>query len=717
MWIDVNFFSIHSNEIPFLYKTLQFSASLSYQGICQVYSLAQRALKDVSDSIVSQVSHKKQQRSQVTDLNQKTQKKNNLVPYLLLGAASAATMLVIVNLWNQGTLRYGSCKPTLQDAIPVVDRSGELQMRTPSFSAKSFLPMVVFAESLYFVKKATWGVSSRDFIQLAQRSPIIASQYIQDFPKNVQNSIRKAVASALVCMKNTESDSWAQRDQQRTALSAARFIYPDYEEQELAATISGCSAELSWDALSTRGYLQVLELVQKAEKFLDQDDPVMARRVVSQIRKGLFPFKLDGILDVQKKTDKKIDRWYFRNMDEVLTSYESTMPQKKFDKYGTFSIEKATELLRIETENVGRRPVVKSPNLQRILRLAFRDSSPTEDDIEKWNDQILSKGEYENYKAHLFPMILERVEIDGNKVDGFLKLWSQRLGGSQVDELCLVLLKTCLVRRERDFFLKASLQMANSHFLHDEEGFFRAAADAFVNTYKGCGISFNSASVKKIESNQDARIVEKWLKALQDAFLEKSFTQEFNLLKSRLERKENQRSGTYTYTCQNGDSVTCTGTKQKCDNIWKSHCPQEKSGNTGGFSFGGFGGFFKNFGGLGNFGFRSSSIAQPGLNRVSEAIETYKKSSNQNDLKQMGKMLFEYYRLLDKSSDEIKSSDVQETLWPVVEGVLDKKNLKKAYRFWSLSAHPDKPGGSQKVFTTGTMINDCLESKLNKKNC
>ncbi len=719
----MDFFSIHSNEIPSLYKALEFSASCSYQGACQIYSLAQKSFKDVSDSMVSKVSQKNQQGSPVEGPNKKTQKKkkeSHFVSYLLLGTASAATMLIIVNLWNRGTLRHGFCKTGLQDVVPVVSLSGDLGMRTPSFSPKSFLPMVVFAESLYFLKKATWGVRSNDLITLAQKSPIIASQYIQDFPKNVQNSIRKAVASALLCMKNTESQELIGHNQQRTALSAARMIYPDYEEEELAETISGCRKGVSWDALSARGYLQALELVQRTEKFLDQDDPVMARQLVSQIPKGPFAFKLDGIMNVQKKAQRKVDLWYFRHMDDVLTAYETAVVKKKVHKYGAFSVEKATELLQIETEMDGRSPIVKSQNVQRILRLAFRDLNPTEEVIETWNDRILSKGGYENYKDRLFPLLLQRVKIDGNKVDSLLKLWSRRLDRSQVEALSLVLLENCLHRKERDFFLKASLQIANSQYLHNVEVFLGAAADAFVNSYRGCGVPFNSATVEKIESNEKAAMLKRWLKALQDAFHKKSFMQEFNLLKNTLERKEKQQPGTYTYTCDNGDSIRCKGAKEECDNSWKAKCPQQQSSNTGGFNFGGFKNFFNDFGfkfSQGTAAGRSSARAQSQLKGVSEAIETYKKNPTQDASKHMGKMLFEYYLQLQKSPNEIQSSDVEQTLWPVVQGVLDAKTLKKAYRSWSLSAHPDKPGGSQEVFTVGSKINDCLNSKLDGKRC
>lgn len=722
-----------------LYKTYQFSTSCLYEGACQVSSLGKKALKAATDSIYGPIVQKPKDNLTATDPKnlEKKKKSSKVVHYLVLGTAVAVTALLILNLWNQGTLQHFSGKVSLDDEVPVLDR--DLIKMTPTFTPKSFIPLVVLAESVFFFKKHTVGVSSSDIIKLAKNSPIIAAKYISEFSSDVQDSIRKAVASALVCMKNsglTEDET-----QYRMALSSARMIYPKYDENELASEIANCQGDLAWEQSTASAYLQALEDVQKVEKFLNQDDPVFARKTAGQIKKRPLAFLLHDIGNIQEKTDQKVDFWYAKNMHRVLSAYEN--PDQGYNplKYGEFCREKATELLRVVAETSHLQSRTELQDIQRILRLIRRFLTPSLDQVKVWNALMISSPYCVKDYRELLPVLLQIVTLDKEAIRAFLESWKGNFTLLQQRDFSLIVLDSCLKNPKSSdryhFFLSSVQQMITHYPLMQSCGFLDRAAQAFVSSYeKRRGeFVFDANTIAILRKHQNPQAVEPWLTALSKAFQQKGFSSMFDLLERDLKQKQ---QGTYTYTCDNGDRLQCTGAKVDCDREWRASCPKPKSNSGerffgfedffGGFNFGGF-----NFGG----GFRNSGSGNTrpntdtqkpsefsNLKSVSADLQAYKSQKDNKDLKnKAGASLFEYYTKMGKSALDVQGKDVGEQLWPQVTGILDKDTLRKLWLHWTMKNHPDKIRNVDQVtkdkvdsvFKTGSAIHDCLLNKLDDR--
>lgn len=740
--VHMYFSNVYQNFESSFYKTCQFSASCLYQGSCQVTSLSESVLKTAAKTLYSpNIQEKKIDAEPMDPKNPKKKKKDSkLVSYILIGTAAATTTLLVLNLWNRGTLSHGFCKTSLNDLVPVLDIHGDITLDNPKFTPKTFVPIVALVESLYFLKKATLGVSSKDLINLAKKSPIVAFKYIEKFSSDVQDSIRKAVASSVVCMKN--SGSIDDETQYRTSLSTAHKIYPEYDEDELASDISKCKKNLAWDRSSAKAYLQALEDVQRVEKFLGQADPVLARQSASEILQRPLAFSLKGISNVQEKADLEVDRWYARNIETVLSSYEANSPGREVLKYGEFSHSKATELMRIVATVDGRSPRIRLQNLERIFRLIYRDLKPTQEDLMSWNALIVpephSKTEFDDYVA-LLPKLLQKMTVDQRVIGMFLESWKGKFTYNELGKLSMVVLDFCLQNQKAPgkyiFFSDAVQQIISSYSRMSSDGFLDTAATAFVSSYmkKGSyerGFNLDATTIEKIRGKKNAQLAETWLLALQKAFERKKLNWESDFLKRAIEENLRKQKGKYTYDCGNGYKIECTDTKETCDKIWRASCPKVQSGFNKGFQGFGFDDDFFRFnsgGGFHNFGQQNTRSQQDSelnskLKGISSALSAYANDLESAPLKEKAGELFEYYTKIGKNVADVKEKDVETDLWPSVKDVLTKAVLKKAYRAWSLLHHPDAYSkknqiAPQGVFEAGSAVYDCLEKKLKGEGC
>jgi hypothetical protein len=405
-------------------------------------------------------------------------------------------------------------------------------------------------------------------------------------------------------------------------------------------------------------------------------------------------------------------------------------------KYGEFCSEKATELLRIVAKTSQLMPSTRLQYIQRIVRLIHRHLTPSFAQVKEWNALMISSPYCVDNYGQLLPILLQKMTLDVDSIREFLKSWEQDFTPAQQRDFLMIVLAFCLKKQNSPnkyiVVLTSVQQMATHYPWMLSHLFLDRAAQLFVSYYdKKTGFVFDSNTIASLQNHRNSQVVALWLKALLKAFDQKGFSVEAHLLKQHLEQKQ---QGTYTYKCESGDTLKCTGQKSECDREWKANCPKPKSNSNkrshhSGFNFG-FEDFFKNFNFGGGFRNSGSENTRPNINAqklpesgklksVSEDLQAYKKQRDSNDLKnKAGISLFEYYTKLGKSASDVQGKDAGEQLWPHVSGILDKATFKKLWHDWSRKNHPDKSKRKDAdiISKTGSAIHDCLVQKLDDKH-
>jgi ankyrin repeat protein len=113
------------------------------------------------------------------------------------------------------------------------------------------------------------------------------------------------------------------------------------------------------------------------------------------------------------------------------------------------------------------------------------------------------------------------------------------------------------------------------------------------------------------------------------------------------------------------------------------------------------------------------------LKEVSESLAAYKKSPDSNESKRKAaENLFEYYAKLGKKPNDIKGNSAETDLWANIQKDLTEQDLKKLWRAWSLTKHPDKIkdrrtviDDDNSIFAAGNTIHECLVEKLKGSFC
>jgi hypothetical protein len=634
--------------------------------------------------LVSALGQKNAKAANSSDSDKKKSQKN----YILLGVAGVCIgtvlSLLALNRWKSGTFSSSSDSYTLplDVEVPVLTDDG-ISIPEVGFLPKSFVPLVALSEAIFFLKKATLGITAENLKSLAQTSPIVAYRFIKDFAEDMQEEIQKVVATSLICMKNT--GSWHAEDlSDRVRISAALAVYPKYDEKELADRMAECGS--AYDESSVKGYLQALKSHQKINQLLEDKKVTSAIESAEKISDSL---SWSGAKEAKNQAYHTIASYLFLHADG---SYEN-------DSVKTSSYDAMTEIFRILSKKYHAMDLHSNDNRSKAIEkvLKLYSSKLSLEQLKLWNDLILPPPRIQSNKdgtfaiynieletdsyRNLLPSLLENVVVDQGMVDMLLASWEgkdslaleseyllfTRHGepyGRRVktgtDAICSILHAYLNSNPSPDKYISfldmvqdIDDLMSSQSYRWDISDLFSEAAIVFVDHYKKIKnketFTFDQTCIDKIRNRKNHRSMASyaefhWLYELQKAFHRAGCQTEVDLIANQAMNRTPQTS-----TAKLSDSSTLK--------------------------------------------------IQTDLDRYREDPESKEKKDA------AAESLFEFF-------PETPRQDSLITLWKAVEGKLTKAELGRLWRAWTPKYHSDRNLDGNPKFVIGAAVHDLLEKMI-----